>query len=163
MNPRPLLFTCAAAFAAALLAPAPAVAQQTTTIQEWNVPWANTRPRDPYLDRQGRVWFVGQVGDYVGVLDPRTGDFKKFDLAPRTGPHNLILDSTGIVWYSGNASAHIGRLDPKDSSIKKFSLPDSAARDPHTMIWDRHGDIWFTVQGGNFVGKFTVATGTARR
>src|SRR6266850_4503394 len=130
MNPRPLLFTRAAAFAAALLAPAVTAAQQTTTIQEWNVPWANTRPRDPYLDRQGRVWFVGQVGDYVGMLDPRTGDFKKFDLAPRTGPHNLILDSTGIVWYSGNASAHIGRLDPKNSSIKKFSLPDSAARDP---------------------------------
>ena len=91
----------------AVLAAAPAVAQQTTPIQEWNVPWANTRPRDPYLDRQGRVWFVGQVGDYVGVLDPRSGEFKKYDLAPHTGPHNLILDATGIVWYSGNASAHI--------------------------------------------------------
>src|SRR5438309_3732091 len=147
---------------AALAAAAPATAQQTTTIQEWNVPWANTRPRDPYLDRQGRVWFVGKVGDYVGMLDPRSGEFKKFDLAPHTGPHNLILDTTGIVWYSGNASAHIGRLDPKDGGIKKFSLPDSAARDPHTMIWDRHGDIWFTVQGGNFVGKLTVATGQVR-
>jgi len=82
---------------AALAAAAPATAQQTTTIQEWNVPWANTRPRDPYLDRQGRVWFVGQVGDYVGMLDPRSGEFKKFDLAPHTGPHNLILDTTGIV------------------------------------------------------------------
>ena len=60
---------------AALAAAAPATAQQTTTIQEWNVPWANTRPRDPYLDRQGRVWFVGQVGDYVGMLDPRSGEF----------------------------------------------------------------------------------------
>ena len=123
MMPR-LVFVALAVAAAA----APGAAQQATTIQEWNVPWANTRPRDPYLDRQGRVWFVGQVGDYVGVLDPRTGDFKKFDLAPRTGPHNLILDSTGIVWYSGNASAHIGRLDPKDGSIRKFPMPDSAAR-----------------------------------
>jgi len=154
----PRLVTVVAALAIAV----PATAQQATPIQEWNVPWANTRPRDPYLDRQGRVWFVGQVGDYIGVLDPRSGEFKKFDLAPHTGPHNLILDTTGIVWYSGNASAHIGRLDPKDGTIKKFSLPDSAARDPHTMVWDRHGDIWFTVQGGNFVGKLSVATGNVR-
>ena len=139
----------------------PAAGQQPPTIQEWNVPWAQTRPRDPYLDRQGRVWFVGQVGHYVGVLDPTTGEFKKFDLAPGTGPHNLILDTAGIVWYSGNASAHIGRLDPKDGSIKRYPM-DSAAPDPHTMIWDRQGNIWFTVQGGNFVGKFTVATGQMR-
>jgi virginiamycin B lyase len=149
--------------ALALLA-APAVAQQTSapTIQEWNVPWAGTRPRDPYLDRAGRVWFVGQVGHYVGVLDPATGQFKRFDLAPGTGPHNLILDSAGIVWYSGNASSHIGRLDPKDGSITRIPMSDSSARDPHTMVWDRHGDIWFTVQGGNFIGKLTVATGTMR-
>jgi virginiamycin B lyase len=149
----------------ALAFAAPAVTQQSTTvptIQEWPVPWQHSRPRDPYLDRQGRVWFVGQVGDYVGMLDPATGAFKKYDLPPGTGPHNLIIDSTGIVWYSGNASAHIGRLDPKDGSVRKFPMPDSAARDPHTMIWDRHGDIWFTVQGGNFVGKLTVATGQVR-
>jgi virginiamycin B lyase len=139
----------------------PSVAQQPA-IQEWNVPWSRTRPRDPYLDRQGRVWFVGQTGDYVGVLDPATGEFKKFDLAAGAGPHNLILDSTGAVWYSGNASSHIGRLDPKDGTIKRYPMPDSGGRDPHTMIWDRHGDIWFTVQGGNSVGKLTVATGQVR-
>jgi virginiamycin B lyase len=144
------------------LAIAPAAAQQASTIQEWNVPWATSRPRDPFLDRQGRVWFVGQVGHYVAVLDPKTGDFKRFDLEPGTGPHNLILDSTGIVWYAGNAARHIGRLDPKDGSIRKFAMPDSAARDPHTLVWDRNGDIWFSVQGGNFIGKLTTATGQVR-
>ena len=132
-----------------------AITQQTPTIQEWNVPWAASRPRDPYLDRAGKVWFVGQVGHYVGMLDPGTGEFKKFDLAPGTGPHNLILDSTGIVWYSGNASSHIGRLDPKDGSITRIPMSDSMARDPHTMVWDRHGDIWFTVQGGK-IGRAHV-------
>ncbi len=41
-------------------------------------------------------------------------------------------------------------------------MSDSTARDPHTMVWDRHGDIWFTVQGGNVIGKLTVASGTMR-
>ncbi len=56
-------------------------AQQPPTLREWTVPWARTRPRDPYLDRQGRVWFVGQQGDYVGVLDPGTGEFRRYELA----------------------------------------------------------------------------------
>lgn len=158
-GPRPHLVALATLVALA----APAVAQEAApTIQEWNVPWARTRPRDPYLDRQGRVWFVGQTGQYVGVLDPATGEFKKFDLAPRTGPHNLILDSTGIVWYAGNASSHIGRLDPRDGSIGKIAMSDSAVRDPHTLVWDARGDIWFTAQGGNGIGKLTVATGQVR-
>ena len=32
--------------------------------KEWEVPFgARTRPRDPYADSQGRVWFVGQGGN----------------------------------------------------------------------------------------------------
>jgi virginiamycin B lyase len=139
-----------------------AAGQMAPTINEWTVPWAGTRPRDPYLDRQGRVWFVGQTGDYVAMLNPATGEFKRYELTPGTGPHNLIVDSAGMVWYSGNRAAHIGRLDPKDGNITRYPMPDSAARDPHTLIFDRSGDIWFTVQSGNFIGKFTVSTGQVR-
>ena len=38
-------------------------------------------------------------------------------------------------------------------------MPNEAARDPHTLIANSQGDIWFTVQGGNFVGKLTPSTG----
>ena len=30
------------------------------------------RPRDPFADQKGSVWFVGQAGNYVGRLDPKT-------------------------------------------------------------------------------------------
>ena len=147
----------AAAVSPAFKSPKPPV------IKEWPVPWADTRPRDPYLDpTTNRVWFCGQTGDYVAYLVPTTGEFKRYDLTPGTGPHNLIVDKNGFVWYSGNLAAHIGRLDPKDGSIKKFPMPDPEVRDPHTLIFDRNGDIWFTAQGGNAIGKLTVATGTIR-
>ena len=42
-------------------------------ITEWVVPWNNTRPRDPYAVSDKRVWFVGQVADYVAYLEPETG------------------------------------------------------------------------------------------
>jgi len=158
------------AIAAALLAAAPALlpaqsgpqAPSSLTINEWQVPWERTRPRDPYVDSQGKVWFVGQQGHYVGRLDPLTGEFRKWDLEPGAGPHNLIVDRQGIVWYSGNRTGYIGRLDPASGDIRRFQIPDTTIRDPHTMVFDRSGNIWFTAQGGNAIGHFNVTTGAIR-
>ncbi|MDX1429049.1 MAG: hypothetical protein R3282_02125, partial [Rhodothermales bacterium] len=61
-------------------------------ITEWEVPWASSRPRDPYVAPDGRVWFVGQRSDYAAVFDPSTQEFSRFDLESGAGPHNLIVD-----------------------------------------------------------------------
>lgn len=128
-------------------------------IREWQVPWPDTRPRDPYVAPDGDIWFVGQRGDYISEFDPETDKFRRINLPEGAGPHNCIVDDKGRVWYAGNRAAHIGRVDPEDGSIKKYPMPDERARDPHTLVFDKNGDIWFTVQGGNFVGKLTVSSG----
>src|SRR5829696_1960182 len=64
-------------------------------ITEWTVPWPNSRPRDPYMDATGHVWFVGQEGNYVARLEPATGKFSRFEIDPGTNPHNLIVDAKG--------------------------------------------------------------------
>ncbi|HEU4588983.1 MAG TPA: hypothetical protein VFS11_10060 [Gemmatimonadales bacterium] len=138
------------------------VAAPPVEVTEWRVPWENSRPRDPYPDAQGRVWFVGQAGNYIATLDPASGKFKKYDIDPGTHPHNLIVDRRGQVWFAGNANGMIGRLDPATGKITRYRMPDPAAADPHTLTFDPAGDIWFTVQNGNFVGKLTVATGAIR-
>ncbi len=127
-------------------------------IEEWAVPWPDTRPRDPYVGPDGLVWFVGQRGHYVASLDPETGEFRRIDLEPGTGPHNLIVANDGTIYYAGNLAAHIGRLDPDTGVIHKIPMPDTAARDPHTLVFDPAGDIYFTVQAGNRVGRLDVAT-----
>ncbi|MCZ6719148.1 MAG: lyase [Gammaproteobacteria bacterium] len=132
---------------------------ESVQITEWRVPWENTRPRDPYVDSQRRVWFVGQAGDYVARLDPSTGTFTRFELDSGTGPHNLVMDGNGRVWYAGNRDAHIGELDPEGGDITKYPMPIPAAKDPHTLVFDEGGDIWFTVQWGNYVGKLTPSSG----
>ena len=53
--------------------PAQGPAKAPLQLTEWTVPWEKTRPRDPFLDAQGRVWFVGQEGNYVASLDPAAG------------------------------------------------------------------------------------------
>jgi len=154
------LILCAVAIALFFAAPAPdLLAQQDPTLDEWDVPWEASRPRDPYVGPDGRVWFVGQVGHYAAALDPETGEFERFDLEDGTGPHNLIVGDDGIVWYAGNRVNHIGRLDPASGDIEKFMMPDERARDPHTLVWDPAGNIWFTVQQGNFIGHFDRGSG----
>ncbi len=41
-------------------------------------------------------------------------------------------------------------------------MPDTTVRDPHTLVFDRRGDIWFTAQGANVIGPLSVATGEVR-
>lgn len=159
----PILATFAAAVllaAGILLSPGPTAAQEVE-IDEWPVPWENTRPRDPYVESPERIWFVGQRGDYLGLLDPRSGDIERWELEAGAGPHNLIVDRSGTVWYAGNRAAHIGRFDPATGEIEKIAMPEGA-RDPHTLAFDPEGDIWFTVQGGNRVGHLDVESGEVR-
>ncbi len=131
-------------------------------IKEWTVPWEKTRPRDPYVDASGKVWFVGQSGNYIANLDPATGKFARFEIEEGTHPHNLIVDRTGRVWFAGNRNARIGALDGATGKSTIFPMPDGSPRDPHTLIFDSKSDIWFTAQGGNAVGHLDTKTGKVR-
>ncbi|HET6779186.1 MAG TPA: hypothetical protein VFH26_09880 [Gemmatimonadales bacterium] len=147
----------AAAILAAAVVPAVELAAQVS-IKEWPVPYANSRPRDPYVDGQKRVWFVGQVGNYIAYLDPASGKFKRYEIEDGALPHNLIVDKKDMVWYAGNGNGHIGKLDPASGKITRYPLP-SAVRDPHTLIADDKGNIWFTAQQSNYVGRLNTRTG----
>lgn len=136
-----------------------AAADKPIEIREWPVPWKDSRPRDPDFVNPTTVWFVGQTGHYLARLNPKTREFTKIDLEDKPGPHNLIVGNDGIVWYAGNLKGYIGRLDPKTRTIRRIAMPDPAARDPHTLTFDAgQKNIWFTVQGGNFVGRLNVAS-----
>lgn len=128
-------------------------------IDEWLVPYEDSRPRDPYVDAQGRVWFCGQVGNYLAYLDPKTGEFRKYPLERGVGPHNLIIDADGFVWFAANTLPYIGKLDPETGTFRKFEMPDSDVKDPHTLVFDRAGNIWFTAQWSNHVGRLDTDSG----
>jgi virginiamycin B lyase len=126
-----------------------ATAQPLTDLQidYWTVPWENSRPRDPDLDRSGVVWFVGQTGDYVASFDPKNEQFKKIDLDKGSGPHNLIVGEDHSIWYSGNRAADIGRLDPKTRQVKEWLPPTGEKARPYAMAIDDRGRIWFADSG----------------
>jgi virginiamycin B lyase len=130
-------------------------------ITEWEVPWDNARPRDPYRGPDGKVWFVGQTGDYVATLEPEGGEFHRIELVDGAGPHTVIVNEAG-AWYAGNRVAHIGRIDLETEEIEIIPMPGDDARDPHTMAFTRDGNIWFTAQHANQIGFLDTSTGEVK-
>jgi virginiamycin B lyase len=148
----------AALLAMALAAPGAGAETAAVAIKEWPVPWASSRPRDAFFANSEAVWFVGQVGHYLASLNPKTGAFEKVDLPDQAGPHNVVVGRDGMVWYTGNLKGYIGRYDPKTREIHKIAMPDPKAVDPHTLVFDRTQEhLWFTVQGGNRVGRLRLS------
>src|SRR5688500_19634293 len=66
--------------------------------KQWTVEWGG-RPRDPYVGPNGLIYFVGQTGNYVGSLDQKTGEMKRYELDPGVHPHTQIVDNDGTIWY----------------------------------------------------------------
>jgi virginiamycin B lyase len=161
-RPSPIAPTAAPAAAEAAWM-RPAADPDTVPIKEWTVPWERSRPRDPFLDRKtGDVWFVGQVGNYVGRLNPKTGQFRRYELEDRALPHNVIVDADGTVWYAGNGNGHIGKMDPATGKVTRYPMPDSTVRDPHTLTIGTDGNLWFTAQRAGYVGRLDRATGAVK-
>ena len=72
---------------AVLLSWSPPVAAQADTfdLKEWPVEWGG-RTRDPAIAPDGKVWFVGQAGNYIANLDPATGAQKRYEIEEGTEP-----------------------------------------------------------------------------
>ncbi|WP_375057325.1 hypothetical protein [Zobellella sp. DQSA1] len=128
-------------------------------IQQWQVPWAGSRPRDPFVAPDGRVWFSEQLGNYLAVFDPARGAFDRTALESGTYPNGVAVDDAGMVWYAGNRNARLGRLDPASGEIVTFPIRNPAVRDPYTLALDGGGKLWFTVPESNRIGRLDTGNG----
>ena len=142
--------------ATTLLLPAPDTVR--IQIDAYAVPWGG-RVRDPFVAPDGRVWFVGQAGNYLAVFDTVTRNFQRIELDEGTFPHNVIVGPDGAAWYAGNQNGTIGRVDPRTFDIGAYPMPDPAMTDPHTLTFDRAGILWFTLQNSNAIGRLDPRSG----
>ena len=149
------------AIATGLCSTAMAFGVVDVTIQEWEVPTANSRPHDPAVGQDGSLWYTGQLANKIGhLVDENTGAIEEYPLdIGNSGPHGLVADSEGNIWFTANSAGYVGKLDPTTGEIAHYFMPDERARDPHTPIFDQNGILWFTVETGNFVGRLDPASG----
>ncbi|HYC47991.1 MAG TPA: hypothetical protein VED01_21165 [Burkholderiales bacterium] len=129
------------------------------TFKEYVTPQRGVRTRDPILASDGSIWYVGQYGNVIGRLDPRTGQAKEFPLPENAMPHTVQLDPKGRPWFSGNKNATMGWVDPATGKATVFKMTDPEAKDPHTIAFDKRGIAYFTFQASNMVGRLDPDTG----
>ena len=99
---------------------------------------------------------MARRGNYIAWFDPKTEQFKRFEIEEGTNPHSINVDSNGIVWYTGNRNGRIGRLDPNGGVLRIIMTGE--AKDPHTHVFDGKGNMWFTSQGSNRIGRLNMKT-----
>jgi virginiamycin B lyase len=140
-------------------APKPVAGDLKINVQSWKAPTLGQRARDPAMTPDGAIWWTGQYGNLVGRINPQTGEMKEITLPPGTRPHSITPDPQGNVWYMGNANGTIGRIDGKTHEVKVYNMPDPAAKDPHTGEFDQKGNLIFSVQNAQMVGKLEPSSG----
>lgn len=155
-----------ALMASLTLSGAPAhAAPESPQIQEWTVPYPNSRPRDPSVGADGRVWFVGQTDNYLGVYDPNKNSFERIGLPEGTRPHSVLVAPSGEPWVAGNGNGTLLRYSVLGQLEQTIEVPKTAGlkvRDPHTLAFDGHGGLWFTMQGGNAIGHLNMTSEKVR-
>lgn len=157
---RSLIVTAIAVASLASVAGAQARQQSSPEpqLKDHNADWMKgTRPRDPFADQKGRVWFVGQTGNYIGRINS-DGTIQKFEIDAGTNPHNIVIAPNGTPWYTGNRNGRLVKMDPETGKITTYMISDTSVRDPHTMIFDQKGNAWFTAQRSAAVGHFDTKT-----
>ena len=108
------------------------------------------------------IWWVGQQGNTIGRINPRTDEVREWPLPAGALPHSVNVDAQGGVWYMGNGNGTIGKFDPATGQAREYRMPDPNARDPHTAEFDRNGIMWFTLQQSNMIGRFDPRSGDIR-
>ena len=109
---------------------------------------AGRRRRIALVDRT-----VGQCAWAPRSQNRRTEGISR-SKTPNPRPHGLTEDSAGNIWYTGNGKGTVGKLDPKTGDRSpNIPMPDPAARDPHTPIFDQKGTLWFTLAAGQHGGE----------
>jgi len=63
--------------------------------QEYESPTAKSVPHNPWVARNGQVWFSELIARKLSVIDPETGKITEYPVPDKAGIHTLREDSQG--------------------------------------------------------------------
>ena len=131
----------------------------SVTFREWQVPTLGQRSRDPLQRPDGTIWWNGQFISLIGRLNPDHRRDEGVHARPgvEAAQHRRRRRRQHLV--SRQRQRHDRQVRPGTGEITVFPMPDPAARDPHTGIFDKDGTLFFTLQQSNMVGRLVPSTG----
>ncbi len=131
----------------------------------YDLPRPDAAPHDEAFDAQGNVWYSDFNTQFIGMLNPKTGVVKEYEVPLRRangvaqGGLQIDLDPTGKVWFGNMEQNQLVRLDPATGKMDYFKLPidEKDMADGHITMIDPErmevdGNLWFNVAGGGDKG-----------
>jgi len=87
---------------------------KTETFQEYKIPGTEPTPYSLQLDRNDNVWFTSHFNDYLGRLNPQTGNFTKYPLPiiSDIGSREMFRDTQGRLWIASPPNDRIISFTP---------------------------------------------------
>lgn len=74
--------------------------------------------------RDGRLWITNALSSSLMSFDPRTHQFKRYDLGGRhLYPHTIRVDSHDVVWFTVVLGNEVVRFDPATEQFTVIGLP----------------------------------------
>jgi streptogramin lyase len=72
----------------------------------------------------GRFWITNALSSSFMSFDPKTRQFRRYDLGhSHLYPHTIRVDRNDVVWFTVVASNEVVRFDPKTETITIIQLP----------------------------------------
>jgi virginiamycin B lyase len=139
-------------------------------VTEYDLPRKDAMPHDVIVDRDGMVWYIDFGSQFVGVMDPKTGQVKDIAipvLKPEQpkGGLEIQFDPQGDIWMSLMYQAGIAKLDRKTHEITMYPFPKEWQTNSTqaSMVApgnsDVDGKVWTNNQEDHYTYRLDVKSG----
>jgi virginiamycin B lyase len=150
--------------------PRPAGRATRVVYTEYDLPRDTVEPHDVIVDRDGIAWYSSFGEQFLGRLDPKTGEVREFPIDVHkpgfpTGLLGLRSDRDGNLWMGNMYQATIVKFDPRTAKFATWKLPPDQNIDaaqvnmvsPQAAHVD--GKVWTQNNGFAGVHRLDIASG----
>ncbi len=129
----------------------------TGKVEAWKAP-KGVGPYGITTTPSGEVWYASLAGDYIGKIDPVSGDALVVN-PPKAGvgPRRIWADSKNMLWVSFWNTGELGRYDPLQKMWKVWSLPNSH-EGCYAVYVDDKDTVWVSDWTNNAIVRFDPAS-----
>jgi streptogramin lyase len=145
---------------------------------EFSIPTPNSQPDEIDVGPDGNLWFAEILGNKIGRITP-TGEITEFVVpTPNSRPTVVAPGPDGNVWFTERGTAavtattspgkKVGRVVLATGQVEEFTLPTTVllpslgpdqGRRPLGITAGSDGNMWFTEERMNQIGRIVPATG----
>ena len=116
-------------------------------------------PHTPVFDHNGILWFTNEDTNYVGRLDPSTGQITLAKSPTQHAvPYGIVVLPNNTPFFCEFGTNKVATVDPKTMTIHEYPLPNSGAR-PRRIALAPDGSVFYTDFARGYLGHFDPSSG----